>query len=87
MCKRNFWLNWRTLAAFAVCAVFGFADASLAAPLRARVAQVSVDGSVKLLEERLVDHFANGLPVAATYLDISNGFQRLVRKGFKVNGD
>jgi len=87
MCNRKFWLSWRALAAFAACTIFAFAETSLAAPLRAQVAQVAADGTVKVFKERLVDHFANGQPVADAYVDVSNGFLRLVRKGFKPNGD
>lgn len=58
-----------------------------AADLRGQVARVTDDGGIELLTNRLVDKFPDGTRVAEVYIDDSNGFLRLVRKGFKFNGD
>ena len=72
-----------SIAAVWLCSI-GFASA---ADLRASVARVADDGGIVLLTNRLVDKFPDGTPVAEAYVDISNGFLRLVRKGYKFNGD
>jgi hypothetical protein len=72
-----------SIAAVWLCSI-GFAAA---ADLRAQVARVADDGGIVLLINRLVDHFPDGTPVAEAFVDSSSGFLRLVRKGFKVNGD
>lgn len=75
------WLG--SIAAVFLCSM-GFASA---ADLRAQVARVDSDGGIELMTNRLVDRFADGTPVAEALVDISNGFLRLVRKGYKFNGD
>jgi hypothetical protein len=75
------WLS--SIAAVWLCSI-GFASAT---DLRAQVARVADDGGIVLLTNRLVDKFPDGTPVAEAFVDISNGFLRLVRKGYKFNGD
>ena len=72
-----------SFAAVWLCSI-GIASA---AELRAQVARVADDGGIVLLTNRLVDKFPDGTPVAEAFVDDSNGFLRLVRKGFKFNGD
>jgi hypothetical protein len=83
--KYNFQpMKWlRSITAVWLCSI-GFASA---ADLRAPVARVANNGNVEVLTNRLVDKFPDGTPVAEAFVDISNGYLRLVRKGFKFNGD
>lgn len=73
-----------SIAAVLLCSV---GSASAAPDLRAAVARAGDNGEIVLLTKRLVDKFQDGTPVAEAYVDISNGFARLVRKGYRFNGD
>jgi hypothetical protein len=73
-----------SIAAVWLCSI---GVASAAPDFRAQVAKVAVNGDIVLLTDRLVDEFQDGTPVAESFVDISNGFLRLVRKGYKFNGD
>jgi hypothetical protein len=72
-----------SIAAVWLCSI-GLASA---AEPRAQVARVDNDGGIELLTNRLVDRFPDGTPVAEAFVDDSSGYLRLVRKGFKFNGD
>ena len=77
-------ITWlASIAAVLLCSI----GSASAADLRAQVARVADDGAIVLLTNRLVDKFPDGTLVAESFVDISNGFLRLVRKGFKFNGD
>lgn len=75
------------LASIAAVLLCSIGSASAAADLRAQVARVADNGEIVLLTNRLVDKFPDGTAVAEHFVDISNGFLRLVRKGYKFNGD
>ena len=74
-----------SIAAVWLCSI-GFASAAPPA-LRAEVARVADNGDIVVLASRLVDKFPDGTRVSEAFVDISNGFARLVRKGYKYNGD
>lgn len=53
---------------------------------RIPIGVVAADGSVSLSEDRFRDSFPGGARVTELRTEISNGFLRVVRKGFQANG-
>lgn len=75
------------LCSIAAVWLFSTGFASAAPDLYAKVARVADNGDIVLLTNRLVDKFKDGTPVSESFVDTSSGFARLVRKGYKFNGD